>query len=81
MWKEGTIGIPDENNKGRYTVCRFWVKVYEEPGEYGICGGRISKLMIKIGNEIVCNYDRGWDVKATRYEARFALKILLHEYN
>lgn len=82
MWKEGTIGVPDENNKGKYIVCHYWVKVCEDTESgYGIAGGRIIKLMIKTGNEIICNYDRGWDVKATRYEARFALTILLHEYN
>jgi hypothetical protein len=79
MWNEGSIGVP--NQEGKYTICHFWVKVYEEPSEYGIKGGKISKLMIKRGDEIICNYDRGWDVKATTYEARFALKILLHEYN
>lgn len=81
MWKEGTIGVPSLFTEGKYIICRYWVKVYEEPGEHGINGGKISKLMIKIGDETVCNYDRGWDMKATRYEARFALELLLHEYN
>ena len=47
MWSEGTIGIP--NKDGGYTVAHYWVKHYEEPSEFGINGGRISKLMIKIG--------------------------------
>ena len=82
MWNEGTIGVPDKNNEGKYTLCRFWVKVHgESESGYGIAGGRIIKLMIKIGDETVCNYERGWDIKATSYEARFALRILLHEYN
>lgn len=43
MWKEGVIGIPD--GSGGYIKCRYWVKVYETPSaEYGIDGGRISKL-------------------------------------
>ena len=57
MWKEGTILI---GGKGY----RYWVKHYEEGSQFGIDGGRISKLMIKRGGEIVCNYDRGWDIKA-----------------
>ena len=80
MWKEGNIGVPKQD--GTYTYCRYWIKVYdEEESAYGICGGKIVKLMIKHDDEIICNYDRGWDVKATTYEARFVLKILLHEYN
>ncbi|MGI6737482.1 MAG: DUF7678 domain-containing protein [Anaerovoracaceae bacterium] len=39
MWNKGSIEI--EN-----TICDYWVKHYEEPNEdYGIDGGRISKLM------------------------------------
>ena len=49
MWREGTIRIPDAKDKGKNTVCHYWVKHYEEPSEtYGINGGRISKLMIKV---------------------------------
>lgn len=82
MWCEGTIGIPDANIKDKYTVCHYWVKHYEEPsGTYGINGGKISKLMIKIDGQIVCNYDRGWDVEPTCKEAEMALCILLNNYN
>jgi hypothetical protein len=82
MWKEGFISVPDEKNEGKFTNCRYWVKVYDdEESAYGISGGKIVKLMIRAGDTIICNYDRGWDIKATTYEARFALKILLHEYN
>lgn len=49
MWSEGTIRIPDAKDKGKNTVCHYWVKHYEEPSEtYGINGGRISKLMINV---------------------------------
>ena len=61
MWSEGTIRIPDAKDKGKNTVCHYWVKHYEEPSEtYGINGGRISKLMIKVDGVITANYDRGW---------------------
>ena len=56
MWSEGTIGIPDAKDKGKYTVCHYWVKHYEEPSEkYGINGGKISKLMIKINGTVTAN--------------------------
>ena len=46
MWKEGTIGIPEKS--GKYKAVHYWVKVYEEPSEeYGINGGKISKLSLK----------------------------------
>jgi len=36
---------------------------FDEPSQYGIDEGKISKLFIKKGNKVVCNYDRGWDVE------------------
>lgn len=37
---------------------------FDEPSkEYGIDGGCISKLEIRKSNKVVCNYDRGWDIK------------------
>ncbi len=74
MWKEGAILI---GGKGY----RYWVKHYEEGSQFGIDGGRISKLMIKRGGEIVCNYDRGWDVEAVDEDTEFALAILLKDFN
>ena len=76
MWSEGVIGIPDAKDKKKHTKCHYWVKHYDEPSEtYGINGGRISKLMIKIDGETVCNYDRGWDIHPTCKEAEMALCI------
>ena len=47
-------------------------KIYDEPSEFGINGGRISKLFIrdkKTGDYLV-NFDRGWDVKPKTEEAK-----------
>ena len=74
MWKEGVILI---NHHGY----RYWVKHFEEGSQYGIDGGRISKLMIKRDGEIVCNYDRGWDIEPVDTNTRVALQILLYDYN
>lgn len=80
MWRQGTIGIPDEN--GTYTSCKWWVKQYEETSEeYGIDGGRISKLMIKVNGEVTANYDRGWDVRPADEATKAAYAILIKEFN
>lgn len=79
MWREGIIGIPASG--GKYTVCKYWVKRYDSGSEYGIDGGRISKLELRIDDRKVCNYDRGWDIKPTCEEAEKALAILLEEFN
>ena len=79
MWSEGTIGIPAAS--GKYTAVHYWVKYYEEPSEeFGINGGKISKLTLKVDGKIICNYDRGWDTKPTCKEAELTLAILLNNY-
>lgn len=71
MWSEGTIGIPEADDK--YKVIHYWVKHYEEPSdEYGINGGKISKLTLKVD---------GGDIEPTCKEAEMALGILLNNYN
>lgn len=80
MWTEGTIGIPKKDGS-RKTV-HYWIKHYEEPSEtWGINGGRISKLSLKMDGEWIANYDRGWDLEPTCEEANLALCILLNEHN
>ena len=79
MWHEGTIGIPMQD--GGYKIAHYWVKSFDEGSQWGINGGRISKLMIKIDGETVCNYDRGWDIHPTCKEAEMALCILLENHN
>lgn len=80
MWHEGTIGVPE--GKGKYTAVHYWVKHFEEPSEeYGIDGGKISKLMLKANGEVIYNYDRGLDIDCKDRNAELALGILLKEYN
>ena len=79
MWKEGTIGIPQKN--GGYKAVHYWIKVYEEGSQFGINGGKISKLMLKLNGEIIANYDRGWDIEPATEEANLALCILLNAHN
>ena len=56
MWKHGKFKI----NGIIYQWC---AKVYDEPSEFGINNGRVSKLEIRRGDTTVLNYDRGWDIK------------------
>lgn len=82
MWKEGTICILDEQDKDQCAVCHYWIKVYQYPSKvYGINGGRISKLMIRIDGAVTANYDRGWDVVPTDEPTRRACMLLLQNYN
>lgn len=81
MWSEGVIGIPDAKDKEKYTKCHYWVKHFEEGSEFGINGGRISKLMIKIDGKTTCNYDRGGDIEPEDEPTRLAYMILLENYN
>lgn len=82
MGSEGVIGIPDARDKEKYTKCHYWVKHHDGPGEtYGINGGRISKLTIKVDGKVTCNYDRGWDVEPIDEPTQLAYMILLQNYN
>lgn len=74
MWKESSIKVNGE-------VFHYWMKQYEEGSEWGIEGGRISKLMLKRDGKIVCNYDRGWDIEPTDENTQLALELLLHSEN
>lgn len=47
---------------GKYKSYRFEAKVYDQPSDYGINGGRISKLLVNDGTRTIFNYDRGLDI-------------------
>lgn len=80
MWSNGVIGI--KNKGGKYVTVKYWCKHFEEPSEdYGIDGGRISKLTLRQDEKEVYNYDRGLDIEPQTEEAEQALAILMHEYN
>lgn len=64
--------------QGSYKAC---ILSFEEPSEeYGIDGGRISKLSINKGKQLLCNYDRGWDVEPKEEVKKFYNEIL-NKYN
>jgi hypothetical protein len=80
MWSEGIIASPATGTKYKY-----WVKHFEEPSEeYGIDGGKVSKLTIRKFGESrdIVNYDRGWDAHCPdEYEVKAVYAILLEKYN
>jgi hypothetical protein len=61
---------------------KYWVKHFEEGSEFGIDGGKISKLTIrKVGeSRDLCNYDRGWDIEPAD-EVKAVYAIILEKYN
>lgn len=62
---------------------KFSAKVFVMPSEYGIDGGRISKLSIfgADGFPPVVRYDRGWDIMPKTEEAREALEALIQAFD
>ncbi len=82
-WHEGTIGIPVNGTK-ETKIASYWVKTAEEANEdFGINGGKIIKLQIKVGGYTVVNYDRGWDIEPDENDsvALIAYSICMDQYN
>ena len=69
-WMLGTI-------EGGY---EWQAKVYEKPSEFGINGGRVSKLFIRpVGlgwQPALISYDRGWDKRPETQDAKGAFVMI-----
>ena len=74
MWKEGSVRV-------NHSIFHYWVKVYETGSEFGIDGGKVSKLMLKRNGEIAANYDRGWDIRPVDEDTEYAVQIILKSEN
>lgn len=74
MYTHGTIQIGSE-------TFTYDAKHFDEPSEYGIEGGRISKLGIRKGREVVLNYDRGWVIEPETEGAQLALLAICQKLN
>ena len=67
--------------KGKINGYEYEVKHFDEGSEFGINGGRISKLAIRdLKGRWVVNYDRGWDQRPTK-ETQPIYEKLLEMYN
>ena len=95
-WAKGTAivvekdkGSPDELEREGGWRFAFEVKHFQEGSEFGIDGGRISKLMIcaertcSIWSACVVNYDRGWDITTAEYKKAVdaAYNAILKQFN
>jgi len=77
-WMEGYCG--------KY---KFQAKVYDEPSEYGINDGRVSKLCVyddvkRLEESLVAatiiSYDRGWDIEPKTEEDKEILETILKQF-
>ena len=61
---------------------RIMLVLFEEPSNYGIRQGRISKLWM---NNVDCsefiNYDWGWDMRPVSTEAKAVLAAIIKKFN
>ena len=73
-WREGDLSVCGE-------LYHYHMKQYDIGSEFGIDGGRISKLTVTHSGKTVCHYERGWDIKPSDPGAELALDILLHTEN
>ena len=80
MWKDGIISFTSLS--GEHIEVHYYIKVYDEPSKYGINNwGKISKLELKINEELVAQYDREWVVEPTCEAAKIATILLFYDYN
>jgi len=70
MWKQGTIN-----------GYRYCAKCYETGSQYGIGGGRISKLEIRKDGKWLYNYDRDLDFDNLDAEGKKAYAEILAKHN
>ena len=70
MWTQGTID-----------GYAYWVKHYEEGSQFGINGGRISKLTIRKDGTELYNYDRGFEFDNLDTDSKLIYEELLKQYN
>ena len=68
-------------SKGEIRGYKFEVKHFESGSEFGIDGGRISKLRVTKDGAEVANYDRGWDVLPATSEAQEVTSEIIQRYN
>ena len=78
MWHEAIISCPETGGKYKY-----FAKVYDTGSEYGIGGGRVSKLTIrKLGSDKdLYNWDRGLDLDCANDEVRAVLAVILAKFS
>lgn len=74
MWSKGSIEIEG-------TEVQYWVKHYDEGSEFGIDGGRISKLECRANGQTILYYERGWEMEPETELGYQAYAILTEKFN
>ena len=76
MWDEGIIIVAD-------VKVSYQVKHYNVASEFGIDGGRISKLWMQVNNTYVVSYERGWNIQPDEADSVImtAYREILKKYN
>lgn len=67
--------------KGESNGMKYEIKYYDKGSDWGIDGGRISKLFIIKDYETLCAYERGWGVHPKTAAAKKLYEALVKEYN
>ena len=64
---------------GKY---EYQAKVFEEPSEFGIENGRVSKLVLRLHRCEVAQYDRGWesDIVPTDPDVKATVDAIVRHY-
>jgi hypothetical protein len=57
--------------RGKVGIYNFSAKLYNTPSQFGIDGGRVSKLSIYDGSVCFVNYDRGWDITPIKEDEEY----------
>ena len=78
---DGAWTIAIARYKGKYYDVN--VKHFEEPSNFGIDNGRVSKLWIREQRQDTpcVSYDRGWDVRPKTKAAKAVMNEILAMYN
>ena len=77
MWSKGIIACPATGEKYEY-----YVKHYDSGSQYGIDGGKVSKMCIRKlgGSTDLYSYDRGLDADELDAEGRKVYEHILEMY-
>lgn len=54
---------------------------YSAASKYGIDGGRIKKLTIKLKGKVIVSYDKRWIIEPSTVQTVDALDIIKYDYN
>ena len=74
MWEQGIITVKGKD-------LSYCIQYFKEPSEFGINGGRISKLEVCDKGKTLIHYTRGWDIRPTTKLAKYALDSFIDNFN